>query len=86
MRERIREKAMFGYDHDEATEAYMKAWGEGGLCVRLEEVLALLDGAAAKFPKDSDEKYEGKLFTERNVLLSVDRFRWFEEVFGGRGA
>ncbi len=41
-----------------------------------------LDKIAKEFPLDSDKKYEGKLFTERNILLSGDRLQWFVKYFG----
>ena len=44
----------------------------------------VLDEALKTFPLDSDRKYEGKLFTERNVLLSGDRLRWFVKNFGAQ--
>ena len=34
------------------------------------------------FPMETDEKYKGMLFTQRNLTLNNDRFFWFKKNFG----
>ncbi len=47
-----------------------------------EKLIPVLEEAKREFPKDTDEKYRDKLFTERNILLSGDRLAWFRRWFG----
>ena len=82
--ERLKKRgALYPQLIDVAEESGDEYWDwEDGSRTHAKAVMDILDEARQEFPMDSDEEVKGLLFSERNILLSTARLKWFRKWFG----